>query len=873
MPLRRPHESLGTRRRQEPTPLLAHIEAGFQRTSARLNLRNPHRVRVGLRTGDTPSRTRGRHLANPPHILLTTPESLAILLTNPKAEELFRRLRWVVIDEVHALANNKRGADLAVSLERLEFLTSQDQFLPPPLPPYSGGDEECLPLPLYSGGEGRGEGGQHPSRKLDAFANNLHPLTPAPLPRVQARGEHAHQSLENATNSPPKPLDEYSNPADSGPSTSKALHRIALSATVASPQSMAQFVVGAHRQCTVAQVDSQSPLDLTIEALHSDDTNPGFMGQLLRRLESEIYPHRTTLIFTNTRALAERLAWQLKRHLPEIKRRIAVHHSSLAPERRQIVERRLKAGRLDVVVTSTSLELGIDIGSVDYVIFVHPPRGVVRLLQRLGRSGHKPGETRRGLLLTATPAELLEATVTVAAARAGQLEPMSAPPVPLDVLCQQLVGMASTRWWSPHEAFALVRRAHPFRALSRADFDSALDYLSGRHADGRGWLPPRLRWQDERFTITSQRLAALLRRNLGTILAEEPRAIRLLLPAQPSQRPAKRPRSPSARSMTPMPIACGPVIASCWIAVAWSFAGASAAPAGGRSQHAPVVPRWLGSGWALSRELAERLFLFRMQAADALRDGPANLRRWLMDEYSLDRGAAGELADLFILQETVSEIPDSRMLLIETIVEGATCYYFHTPLARPGNDALARILAWRLLKRRGLVMQSDVADLGFTLAVPSTESIHPHEWRLLMAENEFEGDLAQALTTSDALRDRFASVATTGLMVLRQPMGGRRKVGGHDWAARRLFDQVRAADPRFIFLRQAEYEIKTDVCDAGAARAYLARLPECQIRNRRLCEISPFAAAWTQPGTIAGAEATTRAEVLTTLHAELTHAG
>ena len=354
-----------------------------------------------------------------------------------------------------------------------------------------------------------------------------------------------------------------------------------------------------------------------------------------------------------------------------------------------------------MVVTSTSLELGIDIGSVDFVIFVHPPRGVVRLLQRLGRSGHRPGQLRRGLVLTASPAELLEATVTVAAARAGQLEALPAPSPPLDVLCQQLVGMAMTRWWTPHDAYSLVRRAYPFRALSQADFVSALDYLSGRHADGRAWLPPRLRWQEGQFTIVNQRLTALLRRNLGTIMAEEPRAIRLLLPAQESG------QTPSV------------AIGSVDDAYADRLRPGDRLLLDGRCLEfrrrergallvdevsaRPVVPRWVGSGWALSRALAERLFLFRMQAAEALRDGPEHLRRWLRDEYSLQREASDELANLLMLQESVSEIPDARTLLIETVVDDASLLLLpHAPCSsRPQRCPRPSSIAERLLTRRG----------------------------------------------------------------------------------------------------------------------------------------------------------------------------
>src|SRR5262249_6319927 len=159
--------------------------------------------------------------------------------------------------------------------------------------------------------------------------------------------------------------------------------------------------------------------------------------------------------------------------------------------RRRVVERALKEGRLRVVVSSTSLELGIDIGSVDGVVLVHPPGGVIRLLQRVGRGGHGPGRVRRGLVLTATAAELPEARVTGASCHTAQWERLHTPEHPLDVLCQQLLGMAAQRRWAADEAFALVRRALPFQHLGRRDFDDCLAYLAGRDAEGRPWLPAR----------------------------------------------------------------------------------------------------------------------------------------------------------------------------------------------------------------------------------------------------------------------------------------------------------------------------------------------------------------------------------------------
>src|SRR5439155_24647959 len=221
----------------------------------------------------------------------------------------------------------------------------------------------------------------------------------------------------------------------------------------------------------------RTPLELSVEPLPEE--GPGFLAGLVERLAVELERHRTTLIFTNARGLAERLTWALRCRFPQLAPRIAAHHSALAAPRRRLVERRLKSGHLRAVVSSTSLELGIDVGSVEQVVLVHPPGGVARLLQRLGRSGHGPGRTRRGLVLTTGPGELLEAAVTCAASRAAQLDGLECPDAPLDVLCQQLLGMAIMDPWHPDAAFALVCRAYPFCRLQRRDFDDCVNYLAG----------------------------------------------------------------------------------------------------------------------------------------------------------------------------------------------------------------------------------------------------------------------------------------------------------------------------------------------------------------------------------------------------------
>jgi ATP-dependent Lhr-like helicase len=597
--------------------------------------------------------------------------------------------------------------------------------------------------------------------------------------------------------------------------------------------------------------------------------------------------HRSTLVFTNTRNLAERVGWALRQRVPAWGPQIAVHHSALAAGRRREVEGLFKSGRLRAVICSTSLELGIDVGAVDLAVLVHPPGDVVRLLQRVGRAGHGPHALRRGLVLTAPAAELLEAAVTAASGLAEQCEPLAVPAAPLDVLCQQVLGMTAARPWTPDEMFELARRAAPYAGLTREDFDDCLAYLRGLDRRGEPWLPARLREDGDCLRVRDARTARLLRRNLGTILAEE--GVPVL--RQPAAAPGP-PLDPFADDALDAPPAPPPqpvgevdeafadrlqpgdrfLLDGRCLELRRREAGALLVDeVPGR----PQVPRWGGEGLPLSPELAGRLYLLRVQAAEALREGPPALAELLRRDYGLAGQAADELASYFQRQECVSEIPDTNTLLVEVVVSFESAnLYLHTPLNRPGNDALARVAVLRLARDRGRSAQSVVADLGLALVLRGAppEDV-PELVRALLAPAGFDADLELALAEAPVLRARFQRVAQTGLMLLRNPIGRRRRVGGPDWGERRLFEQVRAHDPEFVLLRQALREVRRDVCAAGPARAYAEALPGHSVRCRWLARPSPFVEAWTQPGAGAAGAVESPAEALLRLQAMLLGGG
>ena len=358
-------------------------------------------IRVGVRTGDTSPYQRRKLRDEPPQILITTPESLSLMLSQPAWDPHWRDVRSLIVDEVHALVSGKRGADLAVSLERLAAKAAVD-------------------------------------------------------------------------------------PA-----------RVGLSATCRPAAVVARFLVGTDRTCRVVEAalpEGTPPLALEVESLIKPDEapHPGLTyRRLIRRIKEATTEARTSVVFANSRAFTEKITHDLRRELGDPEgTTIAAHHSALDADRRREVEGQLKAGELKAVVTSTSLELGVDISNADLSILVGLPGSAARCLQRVGRAGHRVGVQTRGVILAASAAELAGAIVTAAAARLGAVEALRPTQNPLDVACQQLIGMACAGEWASDDAYALLRRAAPFADLTRADFDACLAFLAGELAAPPGAYEP-----------------------------------------------------------------------------------------------------------------------------------------------------------------------------------------------------------------------------------------------------------------------------------------------------------------------------------------------------------------------------------------------
>jgi ATP-dependent Lhr-like helicase len=407
---------------------------------------------VAMRTGDTPAVERRRIQRRPPDILITTPESLYLILTS-SAREILRSVRWVIVDEIHAMAATKRGAHLALSLERLEALAQQ--------PPQRIGLSAT-------------------QRPLDEIARFLGGRTPQGAPRpvtIVDAGHRKPMEVEVVV-----PVEDMSEPG-----------RLS-------------------EQSPIAPAPAVNPGHLTDAAVPSTTVQPGrasIWPAIYPELLELIRRHRSTLVFVNARRLAERLA----AHLNELAGEdlVRAHHGSVAREQRLEIEDRLKRGSLRALVATSSLELGIDMGAVDLVVQVESPGSVARGLQRIGRAGHKVGEPSRGKVFPKYRGDLLEAAVVVQRMREGLIEETLYPRNPLDVLAQQIVAMCALEEWPVERLGSLVRRAANFADLSDEMLAAVLDLLSGRYpSDEFAELRPRIVWDRQRNVVRARQGAGRL---------------------------------------------------------------------------------------------------------------------------------------------------------------------------------------------------------------------------------------------------------------------------------------------------------------------------------------------------------------------------
>ena len=536
------------------------------------------KLRVGLRTGDTPASERAKLVKNPPHIFVTTPESLFLMLTAEKGRAALSTVDTVIVDEIHALARDKRGSHLALSLERLEHLVrreTRDESREPgidvgrahlPVQEVSPSRSSPLTPNPSSGGRGEPEG---IVAGLSESSDSTRPVESTPRSRRSAMKAGRKPGSEIVPAGHADSLNSESPATLVGsrlsPLVSHRLQRIGLSATQKPIERMARFLVGAGEEldpvppelpprelpeldatggckeevdragqiasreppaprpvdCSIIDVGHRRQLDLGIVTPESElgaVCSHELWAEINAQIVDLINTHRSTVIFVNTRRMAERVTFQLTQLLGE--EAVSSHHGSLSADIRLTTEQRLKTGELKAVVATASLELGIDVGYIDLVIQVGSPRSIATFLQRIGRSGHALGLTPKGRLIALTRDELLEAMALVQAIRAGRLDVTPVPIAPLDVLAQQIVAEVSTGEWNTDELYDRFRRAEPYRTLRRSQFDQVIRFLSEGVTDTGGRIHTLLHHDHVHRRVRARPNARLTSINNGGAIPE-----------------------------------------------------------------------------------------------------------------------------------------------------------------------------------------------------------------------------------------------------------------------------------------------------------------------------------------------------------------
>ncbi|MGE5734414.1 MAG: DEAD/DEAH box helicase [Acidobacteriota bacterium] len=714
-------------------------------------------IRTAVRTGDTLMHERRAMLKRPPHILVTTPESLYILLTAEKSRAILRDVETVIVDEIHAVADDKRGAHLSLSLERLE-----------------------------------------------ALAN-------------------------------------------------RAPARIGLSATQKPIELVAHFLTGSgRRDPVIVNVGHKRPMDIAIEVPASQlgpVASNEMWDEIYERISELVRQHRSTLVFVNTRRLAERVAHNLGERLGD--EAVAAHHGSLSRKLRLNAERKLKNGEIRVLVATASLELGIDIGTVDLVCQLSSTRAIAVALQRVGRSGHWRGAIPKGRLFAMTRDELVECAALVRAIRHGDLDRLMIPDCPLDILAQQIVAACAAEEWLEHDLFALMRRAYPYRALSRETFDSIVTMLSDGIASRRGRYGAYLHRDQVNGRLRARRGArlaaitsggAIPETSLFTVVAEpegtmvgtldedfavESLAGDVVLLGNTSWR-IRRVEGKTGRVIVE---------------------DAHGAP--------PGVPFWLGEAPARTAELSSHLADLRQEISDRLPNispvgfSPtqpvvAETIAWLKEECGLDDAGAEQIVE-YILQgrAVLGSVPTQRTIIAERFFDegGGMQLIIHAPFGGRINKAWGLALRKRFCRSFNFELQAAATDNGLNIALAEQHSFPLADVFQFLQPETVQPILEQAALASPIFGTRWRWDANRSLALLRF-MGGKKvppqiqRMRSDDLMAS-VFPDVAACQENIVgdiqipdhpLVREVMKDVLTEAMDLDGLKSVLSGIADGRIR-------------------------------------------
>jgi len=639
-------------------------------------------LRVLVRTGDTPMTERQQMLKRPPHILVTTPESLFILLTAEKSRRLLQTVRTVIVDEIHAVAPNKRGAHLALSLERLEALT--------------------LTKPQRIGLSAT----QRPIETIAQFL--VGNRTSSTVNRQWSIG------------SSPSPISNQPSVGDSDHSSLNIQNCASTDALFTSHPSRLTV------PCTIIDVGHKREMDLAVEVpkdeLSAVATN-AIWADVYDRVAELVRQHRSTLVFVNTRRLAERVSHFLEERLRDLGADVvAAHHGSLSRQIRLSAEERLKSGKTRVVVATASLELGIDIGAVDLVCQIGSPRAIATCLQRVGRAGHWIKAIPKGRLFAMTRDDLLECAALMRAIRTGVLDRIAVPPAPLDILAQQLVAAAATQTWQEDELFDLCRRADPYRALARSEFDQVLRMLADGIATNRGRGLAYLFHDRINHRIKGRRGARLAAITSGGAI---PDTANYAVVAEPEGTVVGSVDEDFAvESLAGDIMLLGNT--------SWRIKGVEKGKVRVEDAHGapPNIPFWRGEAPSRTAELSAEVSRLRSDLDQLLFSGdPLSTQlsslHWLRQECGLDQRGAQQLVEYVLAGKAVlGTVPTQKTIVAERFFDesGGMQLVLHTPFGGRINRAWGLALRKRFCVTFDFELQAAATDNGIVISLGEKHS-------------------------------------------------------------------------------------------------------------------------------------------------------
>ncbi len=714
-------------------------------------------IRTMVRTGDTPQADRASMRRRPPHIVVTTPESLYILLTSKSGRKMLATTRTVIVDEIHALAPNKRGAHLALSLERLQALAGRD------------------------------------------------------------------------------------------------LVRIGLSATQKPISEIAKFLVGDGARCTIVDTGHVRRRDLAIE-LPSAPLEAVMSGdvwqQVYDRLAELVREHRTTLIFVNTRRLAERAARHLSERLGD--ENVTAHHGSLSRDKRLNAEQRLKRGELRALVATASLELGIDIGDVDLVCQIGSTRSIAAFLQRVGRAGHAVGGVSKGRLFPLSRDELCDCAALLDSTRRGELDNIAVPAKPLDVLAQQIVAEVGSQEWREDDLFTLYQRAYPFRDLTRDEFNEIVLMLAEGFHTQRGRRSAHLHRDAVNGVLRGRRGAALSAVTSGGTIPDTADYTVMLEPQ--SQVVGTVNEDFAVESLAGDVFQLGN---TSYRIIRVERGTVRVEDAKGQP---PTIPFWLGEAPARTDEFSQSLSRLRDTIAERLDIGGRDAAiAWLTDEVGIALAAAEQIVDyLAAAKAALGSLPTIRTVALERFFDesGGMQLIVHAPFGSRINRAWGLALRKRFCRKFDFELQAAATEDAIVLSLSSSHSFPLEDVARYLSAKTVRPLLVQALLDAPMFGTRWRWNAVVALALLRFRGGHKvapqlQRMASEDLLAAIFPDQVACGEnivgdreiPDHPLVRQTIDDCLHEAMDIDGLERVLRAMERGEIKviARDLTEPSPLA--------------------------------